>query len=566
MKKSSGANKAESLTNGNKGTSKKTTTNDSIIKESDQAPALKRREKARLMKAQRREKRLERKLALKEKALERKTQRDNRRALLKSESKAQRHERILKEREARLAERAAKREARLAEKQAKREHRIAMQAQRRANAKERRHAPGFGGWLAAVISLGATTLVLGTMVTFGWMQNNGMQTNFATAHMRSIYELNGLVDELENNLSKARVATGTKSARLLCQISADSLSAESVLERLPLEDTSFYCLSAHLNDVGDFSQAMLIKLSEGEKLSAEDRQKLNELYEQNNLVKESLNTICEGVSLKSATDMIYGKAKDMTNTLKELENKLSLKDITPSTPTCSDGKIISESRAESIVKSTFSSYNFDKVNVVGETVCEGVNCYNVAAYGEQGDMLVQISKKDGKIALFDSYKSCTTKNFNTERCIDIAEEFLDEMDFDDLTPVWISENGVTCNLTFAYEDDDIIYYTDIIKVKVCEERGIVTGMDATKFIKNNKKRTTPRASISKEKALSNLSEQFVIQSTKLCVIPVEDKEHLCYEFHGEDMDTEFFAYIDAKTGREVELLRVVGTKQGKLLA
>jgi len=86
--------------------------------------------------------------------------------MLKHETKEARLNRKAEEREAKIQARVAKREAAVAERQARREHRIKVRAEKRANRKERQHAPGVGGWLAAVISLGVTTLALGTMLTF----------------------------------------------------------------------------------------------------------------------------------------------------------------------------------------------------------------------------------------------------------------------------------------------------------------------------------------------------------------------------------------------------------------
>ena len=226
---------------------------------------------------------------------------------------------------------------------------------------------------------------------------------------------------------------------------------------------------------------------------------------------------------------------------------------------------ISASRAEELAKEYFKDYKLTGAKCTGEAVAEQLTVYNVMLSTDDGDMLAQISKKGGKVVEFDSYKDCSDKNFSVERCIDIAEDFLEELGYDDMKAVWTSENGTTCNLNFAYEDDDVIFYSDMIKVKVCEERGIVTGMEGLSYVLNHVKRNAPEASISKSEAKAKLHDGFKMETSRLCVIPVDGCEALCYEFYGSYEGNDYYIYIDAKTGEEREVFTVIGTAQGKAL-
>ena len=86
---------------------------------------------------------------------------------------------------------------------------------------ERRRAPGFAGWLAAVIVLGLAVIVLGTMLALGLKNYDGAQTARADEASHSLYELNALVDNLDANLSKARIASSAGDrARIFSDIAA----------------------------------------------------------------------------------------------------------------------------------------------------------------------------------------------------------------------------------------------------------------------------------------------------------------------------------------------------------
>ena len=226
---------------------------------------------------------------------------------------------------------------------------------------------------------------------------------------------------------------------------------------------------------------------------------------------------------------------------------------------------ISSTRAEELAKKYFKSYDIKDARCTGEAIASQLECYNIELKTKDGDMFVQLSKKGGKVVMFDSYKDCSQNNFSVERCIDIAEDFLKSLGIDDMKAVWTSENGTTCNLNFVYEDDDIVFYPDMIKVKVCEERGIVTGMEALAYCLNHTDRSAGDAQISKATAKSKLSSDFEVKGSRLAIIPLDGDEVLAYEFYGSFGENDYYIYIDAVTGDEVEVLTVIGTKQGKAL-
>ena len=180
-------------------------------------------------------------------------------------------------------------------------------------------------------------------------------------------------------------------------------------------------------------------------------------------------------------------------------------------------------------------------------------------------MFAQLSKKGGKVVMFDSYKDCSQHKFSVENCIEIAEDFLESLGIDDMKAVWTSENGTTCNLNFVYEDDDVVFYPDMIKIKVCEERGIVTGMEGLAYCLNHTKRSAGDAQISKTTAKSKLNSSFNVEGSRLAVIPVDGDEVLAYEFYGNYGENDYYSYIDAVTGDEVQVLTVIGTAQGRAL-
>jgi len=57
-----------------------------------------------------------------------------------------------------------------------------------------------------------------------------------------------------------------------------------------------------------------------------------------------------------------------------------------------------------------------------------------------------------------------------------------------------------------------------------------------------------------------------IKTSRLVVVPIgNSSEKLCYEFSGEIEESVYYVYIDAKTGRQVEMFKVIESTEGQLL-
>ena len=495
---------------------------------------------------------------------------------LKNERKKARAEEKKEARAAKIEARAAKREAAAAERQAKREHRLKVRAQKQAERKEKRHSPGFGGWLAAVISLGATSLVLATIVTYGWMNMSAMQTNMAGMQTQSLYELNSIVDNLDSNLAKARVSTSsTDRARVLTDIAIESEMAEVVLERLPLEITLTEEMASFLNKMGDSAQSMLYTVAAGGELEEWQISSLEYMYRNNLKLKRALNEIVASAGSGDIIALMRGKGSVLEGSFNDIQNNVIeepkgifdgpfSQNSEDTNPSVFEGMAeVSQAEAESIAREIFADYKVTDARCTGEATRGNLAFYNITLMTDDGEMLAQLSKKGGKMVMFDSYKECTQHNFSVERCRDIAADFLKALGFENLEPVWVSENGTTCNINFCPVQNGVVLYPDMVKVKVCEERGIVTGAEAMSYVMNHSQRDIAGATITKAEAQSVIDGRIEVTSSRLALIPVDGQEVLCYEFAGKFDGSDYFVYVDAATGNEVQVLTVVGTAQGR---
>ena len=127
----------------------------------------------------------------------------------------------------------------------------------------------------------------------------------------------------------------------------------------------------------------------------------------------------------------------------------------------------------------------------------------------------------------------------------------------------IQENIITIN--YLYKQDNILIYPDLIKIKIALDNGEILGVETNGYLNSHIQRIDITPQITETQAKTTLNPKLEIQSSALAIIPTEWKtEILCYEFKGKIDETEFLVYINAKTGREENILIIKETPGGIL--
>ena len=129
---------------------------------------------------------------------------------------------------------------------------------------------------------------------------------------------------------------------------------------------------------------------------------------------------------------------------------------------------------------------------------------------------------------------------------------------------YLNESGIL-TINYAYNQNGVIIYPDLIKVKVALDNGEILGFESTGYLNNHTERIIDKNVISKDQAKKTLNKNLNIKSENLAIIPTEYKtEILCYEFKGTVENREFIVYINAKTGEEEDILVIYNTPNGVL--
>ena len=468
------------------------------------------------------------------------------------------------------------------EQQAKRRQQLRWKREKEKVAKdrqrERKRERGVGGYITAIIALGIATLVLSSVLTFTYLMPSESDNIVENNYQRAFYDTVEQVNNMDINLSKV-LATKDKEAMqmYLLDLSINSELAENNFSILPLKDENKFYTGKLINQIGDYAKFLSKKLIRGEEITSLEKQALQSLYQSNGILKDYLSRSRENIDENfSFNSMKEGEDNVVLDNFNELEN-LSVKypELIYDGP-FSDAKEvdnikgltgvdISQEEAQDIFLKLFAEHGVKKVETQGKTMGK-IECYNVCGYIDKQMLYAQISVVGGKLIMFEYVGRCNETNYKEEEALNKAQEFMKTVGLEDMQVVWknISDNEYTFN--FVYTKNGVEIYPDMVKIRVCAETNMIIGFEGVSYYSNHCDRNISQPKLTETQAKEKVIDELDINSSRLALVKIGQKtETLCYEFCGQLDGDIYYVYIDALTGRQVQMFRVISTMEGDLL-
>ena len=486
-------------------------------------------------------------------------------------------------------EASAARAARAAEEEAARRMRAAGRKEERAERRRSRREgrPGFGGWLAAVVSLSVAVLALGAILTVGYFDLDEARTQLTDGYRRAAYELAERVEALDTSLAKARVAEGAALQRALTEVLVQCELAERDLESIPVDGVDAAPLAAFFGRTAGSSRRLLGKLAAGGALSAEEEAEVERLYGRAEELREGAAALSEGAAAVGAEAFgAQSRFREGFDALSRIaaegerpqppfgphpQGKGASEGERPQPPFgpqpqgkgASEGSLLaaapalSEREIGERAQSLFASYGCKDAAVVGRAEWRGVACFEVEfSDGEGRPYTALLTERGGYLAFLDGHEDCSRLLFDRDACVEAARKFLDGCGYAGLVPVWATEGGSECRVEFVPEEEGVLLYTDRVMVKVCRGRGEVTGLDARLYLRCHKERAFAEPAVARETVEANAARRMDLLGVRAALIPRAGRELLCWEVRGTAGGRLYYAYVDAATGETAEIRTV----------
>ena len=167
--------------------------------------------------------------------------------------------------------------------------------------------------------------------------------------------------------------------------------------------------------------------------------------------------------------------------------------------------------------------------------------------------------------LMNYNRNIEAETVSQERANEIGKKFLNSRGFKNMKETYyLKEDGIV-TINYAYNQDGVTVYSDLIKLKVALDNGEIMGIETTGYLNSHARRNIRNVKISKDEAKKNLNPKLKIISENLAIIPTQWKtEVLCWEFKGKVDNTDFLVYINADNGKEEDILVIINTPNGTL--
>lgn len=391
-------------------------------------------------------------------------------------------------------------------------------------------------------------------------------------NQKAVNELCESLDSITVSLQKS-LYSGTRD--MLHDIGNDlcrqATVAKESLGALTEENSDTEEIFKFLSQVGDYT----VSLSQGEDnllfLSAEDKNALHSLYNYSRSLSEGVTSILSdyndnmvsfGVTL-STVDLDESQLPESFS-----ERMESTKQTLTDYPTLlydgpfSDSILTKQSRFLKNQKEiTKEEAKKIAAKIMGKDagalredsdVNSEIELYSFSV----GDVSVSITKKGGYLCNLTNAVSAGEATISPKEAIERGEEFLDELGYDDMKDSYYSLYDGVCTVNYAYEDDDIIYYSDLIKVSISLETGKPVAFDARGYLMNHYERKLPKIKATQKGSENVISDSLTVLSVRKAMIPLETgKEALCYEFHCRAKNnSEVLVYVDCETGKERDIM------------
>ncbi len=436
-----------------------------------------------------------------------------------------------------------------------------------------------GVLIVAVIALG---------ILFYSKQKEYKQASQNSYNM-AFYEVVDYVQNVETYLAKSLISsTSEHGAETLTNLWREANLAQSYLSMLPIESQELSNTEKFLNQVSDYSYSLSRKNIYHEDLSQEDLKNLKDLHNYSIDLANTLNQLSDDLnSGRFKWDELTDKgtvafAQQVDNISKESFSNLEenfheyagliydgafSEHLTSSEKKGLTGNDIEEEQAKQIAEQFIGKDQIKEIKNLGFSENATIQVYDFSIINQKDENInLSISKKGGHIVYMNSNREVNAETISQEDANKLGKEFLNQKGYPNMKETYYLKQEGVVTINYAYLQDDVIIYPDLIKVKVALDNGEILGLETSGYLNNHiETRDLSKIKIQIEQARQTINPDLEIGSEGLAVIPTEWKtEILCYEFKGKVEDREFLVYINAENGREEDVLMITNTPNGTL--
>ena len=402
------------------------------------------------------------------------------------------------------------------------------------------------------------------------------------SYMRAVDELSTATDNINTTLEK-QIYAGTPEMQLNLseKLWREASTAKAALEQLPIKELQLENTYKFLSQVGNYAMSISQKASNGEKISDNEYNNLKKLLEFSKTLSDdmwelegsinsgeiSLSTVASSMSKSDNTPTISDNFQEFESNFEKYPTLIYdgpfSDNILTKDPKMTKGK--KEVTKNKALEKASMSLGISSTDLTRVTEEQG-NMPSWVFSDDNQSVTCAVTKNGGYLSYFLKSRTVENGQIDISAGIKKAEKFLTDLGINSMKKTYYEDYNGILTVNFAYSDNDICVYTDLVKVSVALDNGEIMGYDARGFLTNHQKRTYSKDRISPLKAKEKLSPMLTVNSNQLALIPSDgDKEILCHEFKCTSQNgKKILVYINAETGKEEDILILYESEKGTL--
>ena len=441
---------------------------------------------------------------------------------------------------------------------------------------------------------GVAIILIIALLIMGWLffnQRNKYVIATENTYNLAFYELIDYISDMENYLAKSMISSSSElSAENLMHIWRQANLAQVYLSQLPISTNELSNTAKFLNQVSDYSHSLARKTIDGEDLTQEELDNLKSLYDYSVRLTDTLEQLSSDMNSGAIS---WGElTEDVDTTFAQQVDNLSATSFSNIDENFGEyeGLIYDGAYSEHIESAekkgltgndvTEEQARQKAISFIGQDKAKDITFNGLIENGdikvydysikindqdENNPLTISVSQKGGHIVIANYNREIQEEKIQIEEANQIGKTFLQNLGIPDMEPTYYLKQGGAVTINYAYTQEGVTIYPDLIKLKIALDNGQVLGMETSGYLNNHTERNIKTPFVSIEEAKDSLNKNLEITSQGLAIIPTEWKtEIFCYEFKGKINETDFLVYVNAETGEEENVLVIINTPNGIL--
>ncbi len=431
--------------------------------------------------------------------------------------------------------------------------------------------------------LAGVAVLSGGLITAAGMAAR-YRTRLEYTYERGLSELCEHLENMETTLTKGLYAnTPAGASTLAMQLWSEAGSAKTCLGQIPAADSRLQNTYKFLSQAGEYALSLADRLRQGEAMTSDEYDRLATLGEHAKRMADAVNDLCTEMeqsgrwrreverSAKSGageeqTGSLYTGLSNMEESLNDLPTLLydgpfSDHLLQPNSLFLQNKPEVSAEQALAMAAKVLNC----PAEELEQTARQEAGAMPCLMFEGQ-NAVAAITRRGGYALYWYRERAVGEAALSYEACLQKAKAYADATGLGPFEESYYSVSEGVCLVNFAYRQDDVVCYPDLVKIGVAVDTGEIVSYNAQGYMMNHTRRSLPADIHAPEEAEAALSPLLKVKSSRKAVIPLNDRTvQLCYEFlcTGKEGD-EVLVYINAETLEEEQLLLLLKTDGGTL--